>query len=177
MSNGDIFVDIMIPLEAIDDNEFKSFMDEMESFNRQSIDEMLKFRLNYIVHGFEHYLKDNYPDSKNIKCRVKGDMAYFETEWTVERLCEVHEKYCPEKHNDKPEYTRIEINNMLFDLELEDVLGGYEQVAVPLDSTYNDNIYNGTITVLSRYFVDDLEIEMTLDKKIIDKLVKGNGQG
>lgn len=102
-------------------------------------------------------MKAEYPDRELI-FKLQGDLAYYTTTWTVKTICKAHKKYSPDTHIEKDEYTRMEINNMLFDLqELYDVIRSYSQVAVPYSACkdYNGQIFEGVVEVECRYYWED----------------------
>ena len=146
-----INIDIRLPMEAIKD--IKKFQKTLNAqFNCREIDEACKIELNRYVKQFEEDMKAKYPFDKNISIKVKGDLAYYETSWTLTNILEHYQKEFPERYQEKKQYTRIEVNNMLFDLQLADIIGRYGAVAVPLtDCSYNNEIFSGVVSVLSRY--------------------------
>lgn len=146
-----IHIDLLLPSDVIDSKEYEKFQQEMNQLIGRNIDEKVKYELNTIVHEFELYLKENYPFDET-RCRIKGEFGYYETTWTIKQLCKIYNKYCPERYKEKKHYTKREINNMLFDLKLEDVIGGYKPVAVPYCG-FNEDIFTRELSVRQRYFI------------------------
>lgn len=149
--------------ETTPEQEVKNFIKELEQefggllvvSEHEEIE--LDARLNARVHEFKQYMKIEYPDYA-LYIKIDGDLAYYTTTWTVEDICTAHRKYCQEYHIEKEEYTRMEINNMLFDLqELYDVIRSHSQVAMPYSACkdYNEQIFDGVVEVECRYYWED----------------------
>lgn len=66
-----------------------------------------------------------------------GDYA---TIWYLNDLLKSYEEHYPDRYTIKEQYSRVEVNNMLFDLSLKNVLRGYSQVIIPysIAMDYND---------------------------------------
>lgn len=148
-----IYIKTLIPPEAIDELvEFKKELDK--EFKWIMDDEVTRIELNQRINEFKQYLQEKYPEEDYLEFKLTGGMAYHETSWTLKDILQYHKRYCYEEHEEKQEYTRMEVNNMLFDLELEDVIGGYCNVAEPIVGLgYNSEIWDGTVTVDIRYGV------------------------
>ena len=129
--------------------EVNRFMEKMNQYDNQFMDETLKFMINKACHEFELYLKENYPSEDYCCCKIKGIMGFHEDNWTIETIKKYHMKYCPDYHKDKEEYSLLEVNNMLFDLQVEDVLLGYEQVTSPYVFD-TETVFDGSVDVLRR---------------------------
>ena len=69
--------------------------------------------------------------------------------WNLQDILEQYKKYYPDRYDeDKETYTNIEVNNILFELEMVKVITGYECVAVPFDlPSHNDKIFDRSIRV------------------------------
>jgi len=144
-----IAIEIRGPQEAQAD--INAFTEKFSRHSGMCIDKTLKFRINNDCHEFELYLKENYPD-EDCYCRIKNIMGFHEDNWTIETIKKYHKKYCPDYHKDQEEYSLLEVNNMLFDLKLEDVLLGYEQVTSPYVFD-TETVFEGSVEVLRRYFI------------------------
>ena len=143
-----ILIDIRAPIQAVNDiNKFKKKMDE---YDCQIIDDVTKYRINLECYEFEEYLKDNFPDFEN-RCRIKSSLGYSEGTWTINEIKKYHAKYCSDIHKNKREYTVMEVNNMLFNLEIEDVIGGYVNITTP--GSFDTGVWNGMVKVYKRYFI------------------------
>ena len=126
-----------------------------ENYLGEEMNHINKALINAEVHEFKQYMKYEYPD---LTFKLEGDLAYYSTTWTVEDICTAHRKYCQEYHIEKEEYTRMEINNMLFGLqELYDVIRSHSQVAVPYSACkdYNEQIFDGVVEVECRYYWEE----------------------
>ena len=87
------------------------------------------------------------PEYEDILIKNKD---YSTTEyWSIQKIVDEYIKIHPERtHELKTEYTRIDINNMLFDLELNGELIGYRSPAICADlPSYNNQIYNDDVEV------------------------------
>ena len=69
--------------------------------------------------------------------------------WNLQDILEQYKKYYPERYESSKEtYTNIEVNNILFELNIVGAVTGYECVAVPFDlPSHNDKIFNRSIRV------------------------------
>jgi hypothetical protein len=72
-------------------------------------------------------------------------------------ISKVHGAYYPERKHHKEQYTRREVNNMLFDLMLLDILYSYDKLYLPsvIDEkgrmlNRGDELYLGTVHVKRR---------------------------
>lgn len=169
------------------EQEVQNFIKKInEKYVGIELDGCNKALLNAEIHEFKEYMKYEYPDY-DLTLDLKGDLAYHDAVWTIEEICKAHRLYFSDKHVEKEKYTRIEVNNMLFDLkELSNVLNYYSPVALcTVDgSSYNDEIFEGAVEVECRYYwedydkweeyrhsiPDDVEIEMTLPDEVIKEL-------
>lgn len=79
-----------------------------------------------------------------ITCKDYESIEY----WSIDRLLKEYSKEYPDRYEPKNEYTRIEINNILFDLELAGVILGYHSPAICADLPYyNNQIYTEDVEV------------------------------
>lgn len=146
-----------LPEEALD--EVYEFYDKInKKYCGKRIDDDLKTRLNQDVISFNRLIQVKYGlDYQKEKPTVKltGNLAYHETIWVIKDILHEHKKHCREKHTEKQEYTRIEVNNMLFDLHIIDRIRKYSCVALPYDigRDYNNKIFpsDETVYVECRY--------------------------
>lgn len=150
MDKHRVTIEIRGPQEAQAD--IKAFQEKFSKHWSMIIDETLKVIINNACHEFELYLKENYPSEDYCCCKIKGNMGFHEDNWTIETIKKYHMKYCPDYHKDKEEYSLLEVNNMLFDLQLEDVLLEYEQVTSPYVFD-TETVFDGSVDVLRRYFI------------------------
>lgn len=150
MKNGIIRLNMTIPSEIEDDPMYQKFMEETESFKGQPQNETTEAEINNLAKEFEAYMKENYPEHDDIKCKVMD--SYRVVAWTLHDILEAYKLEYPERYVDKEEYTRIEVNNMLFDLESADVIGDYENVVYPFSSDESKNkAWDSIVSVLARY--------------------------
>lgn len=148
------------PREEDPEDEVKDFLQKLKDNYLGLPDiESVKALINTEIHEFKEYMKYEYPDY-DLTLDLKGDLAYHDAVWTIEDICKAHKLYSHETHIEKEEYTRMEVNNMLFDLkELYDVIRSYSQVAVPCVDcrSYNDEIFDGIVEVECRYYWEDYD--------------------
>lgn len=71
-------------------------------------------------------------------------IADIRTTWYLEDVLKYYKKYYPERYDKKEEYTRMDVNNMLFDLSLKNVLRGHSSVALPysIAEDYNNKRFS-----------------------------------
>lgn len=83
--------------------------------------------------------------------KTDDDKAFAWTYLTVKEIADLHKKYCPENYENKSEYTNMEVNNMLFDLDVIKVIKGYDSPAVLYNLPFHNNeICNKSIYVNKR---------------------------
>lgn len=115
-------------------------------FNDERVDEFYndvkaitdKYRGNLmtedIIADLERDLSCLLSEEKYSGCTIKGDDFYREEDWTLEKILSIYSKEYPNRFNEKKkEYTNIEVNNILFDLHLKGVIGGYRSPAIPYE--------------------------------------------
>lgn len=93
------------------------------------------------------YLMQSNSDYRGILIR---NTDFTETRiWNLQDILEQYKKYYPERYESSKEtYTNIEVNNILFELNIVGAVTGYECVAVPFDlPSHNDKIFNRSIRV------------------------------
>ena len=140
-----------VPDEATE--ECMEFYEQIKKeFEGKPINEEFKFELNYKVNEFKQKLKHKY-DYYNVECKINGGMAYHDIMLSVREICELHKEYYPARFEEKENYTRLEVNNMLFDLHIADVVKGYECIALPYSfaDKYNNEIFDSVVSVKCRY--------------------------
>lgn len=115
---------------------------------------------------------------------ISNDEFYNTEIWDLNRILEEYQKHYPERFDqDKKEYTNIEVNNILFDLNIAKVIGGYECVAVPYDiPSHNDKIFDRSIQIESPIINlgsqedydacrNDFCVKYKIDKIIMEKVM------
>ena len=91
-------------------------------------------------------LYSEHPEYNNILINSKdfGATEY----WSIEKLLKKYSEEYPDRYEPKNEYTRMEINNMLFDLEVVGVILGYRSPVVCADiPSHNNKIYAGEVEI------------------------------
>lgn len=148
--DNEIRIKTRVPPEIVEDPMYQKFLEEIESFKGQLLDETTEAEINNLAKEFEAYMKENYPEHDDIKCKVMD--SYHVVAWTLHDILEAYKQEYPERYVDKDEYTRIEVNNMLFDLEIADVIGDYENVVYPFSSDESKNkAWDSIVSVRARY--------------------------
>ena len=140
-----------IPSEAF--QETKEFCENFKKkWERTSFTEQSVIEMNYELEEFQRSIEENYTCLQKPIVRLDGEIAFHRVDWNIEDICAAYKKEYPERYKDKREYTRMEVNNMLFDLELANVIGGYGAVASSWDlRDYNSEIFCGNVEVMCRY--------------------------
>lgn len=95
--------------------------------------------------------KTYHPES-TFRIRPDHKNAFSEVYLTVGEISDLHKKYCNEYHEEKSEYTRAEINNMLYDLMLIGQLNSYVSPAFTFETSLNDMIFEDTVLVSLREY-------------------------
>ena len=134
--------------------EFNQFIEELDKeWNGKYLcDEDIPI-LNEKVHEFKQYMKREYPHF-HYMFKISGDIAYYDATWDVDTIAKAHRLHCHEYHVEKEEYTRREVNNMLFDLcDLYDVIKSYSPVHNPYSD--GDDVFDGLVEVECRYYWEE----------------------
>lgn len=139
-------IDFNINAESVDEETANSFIEEMKKIRDKYIGQPMctgtvcemKYDVNKLMAN---------PKYKNI--HLTNNQLFNTKEWDLNKLLTEYKKHYPLRFDEnKTEYTRIEVNNMLFDLNLKKVIGGYRSPAVCADlPSYNDKLFDGTVTV------------------------------
>ena len=153
MKNMVITFDFMPPEAMGDLKEFQKKFDE--KYKGFEITEILQYEMNYDLHCFEKYIKDKY-HCPELRCKINNELGFHEETWTVKELCEIYKKHYPERYIKKEKYTKREVNNMLFNLQIIDLVDTYSPI-YQYNSEIDDSneIYDKNIHVMCRYFLDD----------------------
>lgn len=139
----DIFLD-NLPLEAMEEvQSFKKELDNKYLGRPQTPTVEMEFIFDW--HNFMQSMRERYPEA-DIDARLTGLQYNVET-WTITEIRFEYKQHYPERYVEKEEYTRMEVNNMLFDLVLCGVISDYTSVVCPFGLEYNDDIFSGRITV------------------------------
>lgn len=102
-----------------------------------------------IIHELKYDLRKLLEKPVYWGVKIKNN-EFFNTEvWDLNRILTEYKEYYPDRFDEtKKEYTNIEVNNILFELDIANVIGGYECVAVPFDlPQHNDKIFDKSIRV------------------------------
>lgn len=112
---------------------------------RNDVYEYNKQLLNEALNGLQSCECCKIDESLNTKIRMYKEMIQqagyiivtdstlgdYVTTWYLNDLLKSYEKHYPDRYTIKEQYSRTEVNNMLFDLSLKNVLRGYSQVIIP----------------------------------------------
>ena len=139
-------IDFNINAESVDDETANSFIEEMKKIRDKYIGQPMctdtvcemKYDVNKLMAN---------PKYENIQ--LTNNQFFNTKEWDLNKLLTEYKKHYPLRFDEnKTEYTRIEVNNMLFDLNLKKVIGSYRSPAVCADlPSYNEELFDGTVTV------------------------------
>lgn len=110
--------------------------------------------LNEALNGLQNCEGCKIDESLHVKVRMYKEMIQqagydivtdstlgdYVTIWCLNDLLKSYEEHYPDRYTIKEQYSRMEVNNMLFDLSLKNVLRGYSQVIIPYSAAmdYND---------------------------------------
>lgn len=109
--------------------------------------------LNEALNGLQSCEGYKIDDSLHVKVRMYKEMIQqagydivtdstlgdYVTIWYLDDLLKSYEEHYPDRYTIKEQYSRMEVNNMLFDLSLKNVLRGYSQVIIPYSITMDYN--------------------------------------
>jgi hypothetical protein len=160
-TSNDIKINADIPDEASEET-YAKIKQLRKKYRGLPLTDTTKAKLNREVQIFQEHLRENYQYSslKLIRFELCGEEGYVDDVWTVYIISKVHGAYYPERKHHKEQYTRREINNMLFDLKLLEILYSYDKLYLPsiIDEkgrmlNRGDELYFGTVHVKRRYGV------------------------
>lgn len=124
-----------------DEDMLKEAVLGLKSLEGHRIDSALKVKMRYYKEMIE---KAGY------KCSTNTTLTDIRETWSVKEIMAYHKKYVPENFVFKDFYSRIEVNNMLFDLKSCGIIRGYSEVALPFCTESNEKVFNETVDVLLR---------------------------
>ena len=151
--NNDVTIDIsgVPPLFVTDNSMLNKFFEEFKKkYQGKMIKEDTKYKMNLEIEQFKNELKEEYPQYP-IVCRLKGPVAYHRAEWTLKTILELYQKHYPERYEEKNEYSWLDVNNMLFDLQMIDLIEYYRMPHHKYGT--GNEAFDGTVTVNCRYFL------------------------
>lgn len=122
-----------------------------------------KNRLQEEVSWLQEYITVNDP-FENINVELTGPVAYNTIEWTLQDILTYHKHYIPENHHPKNTYTRMEVNNMLFDLKASGIINSYSKVAELFQTSLNNQKYPSDKTI---------EVDLHYNRNLKDKMHGG----
>ena len=133
-------INIDIDMPVMDKETIEEFQEEIRKIQNKYIgqaqDSML---LHQIMYDMEKLLQNE----KYNGVTVKNNEFFIQRLWSLDELLDVYSKEYPDRFTSKKEYTNMEINNMLFELNLIGVIGGYDSPAVCADiPSHNNKIFN-----------------------------------
>lgn len=119
--------------------EYKPLLDEIyEDFIGRPVNNVTKMLLQNAVSKLDKDIKkDNSNPSTRIGVEIKGSYAYNPVDWMLEDVLYYYERFVPENHKPSESYSRIEVNNMLFDLKSRGIINSYTPVAEPVFCSFN----------------------------------------
>lgn len=158
MDYSEIYPEIQIHVHNEEQREFaeQKFKEIQDKFTGQPINSDMKAYLNMEVHSLQQEFNERYPfETPDVK--LNGGLAYHHDYWSIQKIVRLHKKYYHGETPEKETYTRLEVNNMLFDLCAMDIISGYEQVALPysIAEDYNNRPYTEMVRVNCRYYPED----------------------
>ena len=124
-----------------DEDMLMEALEGLKSLEGHRVDETLGVQLRYYKKMIE---KAGY------KCSTNTTLTDIKQTWSVEDIRDYHERYVPENFRFKDSYSRIEVNNMLFDLCSCGIIRGYSDVALPYPTMLNSEVFDDYVDVLLR---------------------------
>ena len=139
-------INFNINAESVDDETANSFIEEMKKIREKYIGQPM---CTSTVCEMEYDVNKLMANPKYENIQLTNNQFFNTKEWDLNKLLTEYKKHYPLRFDEnKTEYTRIEVNNMLFDLNLKKVIGGYRSPAVCADlPSYNEKLFDGTVTV------------------------------
>lgn len=136
-------INLDIKIEATDEGVIEEFKKDILELKEKWIEEPQNtYTINRIAYDLEYLLTNE----KYEHITIKNNELYDIDLWSLEKLLQVYHKEYPDRATDKKEYTNMDVNNMLFDLQIAGVIGGYMSPAVCADIPSHNN----------KIFTDDL---------------------
>lgn len=134
-----------IDIDNTNDDIINSFLEEMKKVQDKYIGQpMCESTILEMEYDITKIMSN--PKYENIS--LSNNQCFNNEEWDLNKLLNEYKKYYPNRYENKKEYSRIEVNNMLFDLNLKKVIGKYRSPAVCADlPSYNNKLFDGTVTV------------------------------
>lgn len=123
-----INLDIDIPV--MNEEIIKEFIEEIKKINNKYIGQPQD---SNTIYQLKYDLEALLQNDKYTGITVKNNEFFTEELWSLEKLLEVYSKEYPDRSVCKKEYTNMEVNNILFDLNLSGVIGDYHSPAVCAD--------------------------------------------
>lgn len=128
----DSYVDFngFVEFDESETDDFKSLQDILQGIRDRYIGSKVTrdnfSRLNSELECAVLEYKENHPESF-FRMRPEHKYAYSEKDLSVDEIASLHEKYCEYNHHSKKYYTYLEVNNMLFDLQVVGQVNGYQK--------------------------------------------------
>ena len=125
---------------GINEEIIKEFTEEFKKINDKYIGQPMDSNIVYrLASDLEYLLQDD----RYMGIEVKNNEFFTDKLWSLEKLLDTYSKKYPDRYTDKKEYTNMEINNMLFELKIGGVIGGYRSPAVCADiPSHNNKVFS-----------------------------------
>ena len=139
-----INLDIDVPF-GYDEEIIKEFIGEVQKIKNKCIGQASD---SSIIYQLTYDLECLLQNEKYMGITIKNNEFFNEEFWSLEKLLDEYYKEYPERSISKKEYTNMEVNNMLFELKISGVIGGYLSPAVCYDMPFHNNkVFTGHVSV------------------------------
>ena len=134
-------IELNIHFPCNDNEIIEEFKEEIRKITNNCIGQAQN---SNTIFQLERDLENLLQNEKYEGITITNNEFYIEELWSLEKLLDVYHREYPDRLTDKKEYTNIDVNNMLFDLKLCGVIGGYLSPAVCADiPSHNNKIFSG----------------------------------
>ena len=132
-------INLNIDIPVMNEEIIKEFIEEIQIINNKYIGQPQD---SNTIYQLKYDLEELLQNDKYIGITVKNNEFFTEELWSLEKLLEVYSKEYPDRFICKKEYTNMEVNNILFELNLNGVIGDYRSPAVCADiPSHNNKIF------------------------------------
>lgn len=132
-------INLSIDVPVMNKKNVQEFITEVNNINNKYIGQK---KNSDMIYQLKYDLEALLQNDKYTGITVKNNEFFTEELWSLEKLLEIYNKEYPNRFDRKEEYTNIEVNNMLFELNIKGIIGDYHSPAVCADlPSHNNKIF------------------------------------
>lgn len=113
-----------VPNPKYKDEVYKRFEETTSKFYGRKQDES---NIMYLKAELNELARILYEEGKIYNFRLNDGFATSQT-WRLSDVLNIYKKAYPDRFKKKKHYTKIDVNNMLFDLKIKGILASYESI-------------------------------------------------